>query len=133
MFFLMFSLKSSFLRTCGAYIVCGLGKILRRKDLDLKYSGIRAYVQVENRSADRRWEPGWESLRAYSQFGPVSFLSKGRSSQFEDLVCGSLWKTTFAQAFEIPTLRERHAKDGAPAVSSRNREKSKAWAARRPS
>ena len=40
-FFSSVSLNYSFLMTCGAWIWRGPGKILSRKDLHLKYSGIR--------------------------------------------------------------------------------------------
>ena len=92
-FFSSDRLKYSFLMVCGSLVWRDLGKILSRRDLRLKYSGIRTYARAARPSSDRpggrRSKNCWESSRACSELARSEILSKGCSSQEGGIF---LWK-----------------------------------------
>jgi hypothetical protein len=88
-FFSCCRLKYSFLITYGLGIGLNPGKILSRKDLQPKYSGIRTYLRTSKTSWDRRAKNCWESSRACSELALSEILSKGCSSQEMGFL---LWK-----------------------------------------
>jgi hypothetical protein len=66
----------------GTRGIAVLGKILRRKDLRVKSSGIRSSLSILGRRLDGWRKTGRESFRASLQLARSRILSKGCSSQF---------------------------------------------------
>jgi hypothetical protein len=99
----------------GLRIGRGMGKILSRKGLQVKYYGIRAYVQVQGRLGDQWRRCCWDSLRAYSEHGLFRILGQGCTSQEGGILVVGLWKTcvaggaraTRADVKQVPPLRRR--------------------------